>query len=136
MFVTNISILTLMFIRGGEGAFWKEHVVMNIHVHRYNSRQYKVHRKKFYVYDTYCAPRLWAIGYDCGIDNRVKTVIHRSMKEASILMVLCKVCSEAYSYWHREMEQWPSNHAHGYRIEIYTGISRMVRYKSYKRLWI
>lgn len=38
---------------------------MNIHVHRYNSpRQYIVHRrsdidrKKFYVYDTYCAPRL------------------------------------------------------------------------------
>lgn len=37
--------------------------------------------------DTYCTPRLWAIGYDCGIDNRVKTVIHRSMKEASILIV-------------------------------------------------
>lgn len=48
MFVTNISILTLMFIReGGEGGgFWKEHVVMNIHVHRYNSpRQYIVHRR-------------------------------------------------------------------------------------------
>lgn len=48
MFVTNISILTLMFIgEGGEGgALWKEHVVMNIHVHRYNSpRQYIVHRR-------------------------------------------------------------------------------------------
>lgn len=93
MFVTYISILTLMFIReGGEGgAFWKEHVVMNIHVHRYNSpRQYIVHRRSdidIERNDTYCAPRLWAIGYDCGIDNRVKTVIHRSMKEASILIV-------------------------------------------------
>lgn len=48
MFVTYISILTLMFIReGGEGgAFWKEHVVKKIHVHRYNSpRQYIVHRR-------------------------------------------------------------------------------------------
>lgn len=82
-----------MFIReGGEGAggFWKEHVVMNIHVHRYNSpRQYIVHRrsdidrKKWYILST----ETLSLGYDCGIDNRVKTVIHRSMKEASILIV-------------------------------------------------